>query len=106
MKHITAEEVQQLLESGEMLHVVDVRESFEVAHGMIPGAIHIPLGDLPYRISELDERIPYVFVCKAGVRSYNAAIYMESVGFETTNLSDGMLGWFGPVTLPEMGESK
>lgn len=106
MKHITAEEVQQLLEEGETLHVVDVREDFEVAHGMIPGAMHIRLGDLPYRMSELDERIPYIFVCKAGVRSYNAATYMESVGFETTNLSDGMLGWFGPVILPEVEESK
>lgn len=106
MKHITAEEVEQLLEAGESLHVVDVREDFEVAHGMIPGAMHIPLGDLPYRMSELDERTPYIFVCKAGVRSYNAATYMESVGFETTNLSDGMMGWFGPVTLPEVGESK
>lgn len=106
MQHITAEKLQHLLEEGETLHVVDVREDFEVAHGMIPEAIHIPLGELSYRISELDQRVPYIFVCKAGVRSYNAATYMESMGFETTNLSDGMLGWLGPLTLLEVEGNK
>lgn len=103
MKNITAAEVQKLLETGQPLHIIDVREDFEVAQGMISGAIHISLGELPYRLSELDERIPYIFVCKAGVRSYNAATYMESIGFETMNLSDGMLAWQGTVQLPEVG---
>jgi len=106
MKNITAAEVQKLLEIGRSLHIIDVREDFEVAQGMISEAIHIPLRELPYRLSELDERIPYIFVCKAGVRSYNAATYMESVGFEAMNLSDGMLAWQGTMQLPEVEECK
>jgi rhodanese-related sulfurtransferase len=97
MENITAQQVQDALAAGEQLNIIDVREDFEVAYGMIPGAIHIPLGELEYRMSELDERKPYIFVCKAGVRSYNAAMFMESVGFETLNLSDGMMSWQGDV---------
>lgn len=97
MENITAQQVQDALAAGEQLNIIDVREDFEVAYGMIPGAIHIPLGELAYRMSELDERKPYIFVCKAGVRSYHAATFMESVGFETMNLSDGMMSWQGDV---------
>lgn len=97
MENITAQQVQDALAAGEQLNIIDVREDFEVAYGMIPGAIHIPLGELEYRMSELDERKPYIFVCKAGVRSYHAATFMESVGFETLNLSDGMMSWQGEL---------
>ena len=34
--------------------ILDVREDFEVAEGMIPGAIHIPMGELQARLAELD----------------------------------------------------
>ena len=44
MDHITAEELQRKLESGEKLNLIDVREIDEVAQGKIPGAVHIPLG--------------------------------------------------------------
>lgn len=102
MENITAQQVQDALAAGETFNIIDVREHFEVAYGMIPGAKHIPLGELEYRMSELDERQKYVFVCKAGVRSYHAATFMESVGFDTMNLSDGMMSWQGEVVLPEM----
>ena len=52
MKEITTTELQQKLENGETLHMVDVREEDEVATGIIPGAIHIPLGELPERFKE------------------------------------------------------
>ena len=43
MKTITPEEVLEKLDANEDLHIVDVRENEEVANGIIPGAIHIPL---------------------------------------------------------------
>ncbi len=42
MKRMTATEVQEKIERGEQLNVIDVREVDEVKEGMIPGAIHIP----------------------------------------------------------------
>ncbi len=100
MNVMTAEQLQKMKEAGETLTVIDVREDYEVQHGMIPGAVHIPLGDLEYRISELDERKPYALICKAGVRSEMAARYLESVGFDVTNITDGMYGWVGECTIP------
>ncbi len=44
---ITPEELQKKLENGEKLELVDVREDEEVAMGMIPGAKHIRMGDIP-----------------------------------------------------------
>ncbi|MGB5757857.1 MAG: rhodanese-like domain-containing protein, partial [Acidimicrobiales bacterium] len=34
--------------------LVDVREPAEVAEGTLPGAVNIPLGELPSRVAELD----------------------------------------------------
>lgn len=54
MKEITAREVQQTMEQGEKLNLIDVREVDEVEAGHIPGVIHIPLGLLEFRLHELN----------------------------------------------------
>ena len=59
------------------LTLVDVREADEVAAGMIPGAIHIPLGDVPVRMGELiDLSHIYSFVVQAVV----AGVQQSSLG--------------------------
>ena len=45
------------------LQIVDVRNPGEVADGMIPGAVNIPVGQLPDRTDELDPRRPTVVYC-------------------------------------------
>jgi rhodanese-related sulfurtransferase len=40
------------------LQILDVREDEEWAAGHIDGAVHIPLGQLPQRIGELDPQVP------------------------------------------------
>ena len=97
MKEITTTEMQQKLENGETLHMIDVREEDEVAAGMIPGAIHIPLGEIPERLEELDRATPYVFICRSGGRSGRAAEFLEAQGFDATNMVGGMLDWHGDV---------
>ncbi len=50
--------------------ILDVREDFEiVAEGIIPGALHIPMGQLQARLSELDPSVPVIAVCRSGNRS-------------------------------------
>ncbi|MCA9724267.1 MAG: rhodanese-like domain-containing protein, partial [Kurthia sp.] len=58
MKSITTDEVLALLDANEDLHIIDVREDEEVANGIIPGAVHIPLGQIPERFEELDPETP------------------------------------------------
>ncbi|KHF29263.1 Rhodanese-like domain protein [Anoxybacillus sp. BCO1] len=44
MKEMTATQLKQMIEAGERIQVIDVREDEEVAFGMIPSAIHIKMG--------------------------------------------------------------
>jgi rhodanese-related sulfurtransferase len=97
MKEMTTAEVQQKLENGETLHMIDVREDEEVAAGIIPGAIHIPLGEVPDRLEELDKATPYVLICRSGGRSGRAAEFLEAQGYDVTNMVGGMLNWQGDV---------
>jgi rhodanese-related sulfurtransferase len=95
MKEITTTELQERLEKGEQLNLVDVREADEVASGMIPGAIHIPLGDVPVRMNELDSAKPYILICRSSGRSGRAQEFLPDEGYDVTNMVGGMLEWVG-----------
>ncbi|SOC21619.1 rhodanese-related sulfurtransferase [Ureibacillus xyleni] len=97
MKEISAKEVQQRIENGEQLNLIDVREVDEVQAGHIPGITHIPLGLLEFRSHELDKNKPYIMVCRSGGRSGQATHYLQSQGFDVTNMTGGMMSWEGKV---------
>lgn len=97
MKSISVEEVQQLLESGKKLNLIDVREVDEVATGIIPTAINIPLGLIEFRMNELDKSKEYIMVCRSGGRSGNATMFLGNQGFNVANMDGGMLAWAGDV---------
>lgn len=98
MKEMTTKEVLELINSGKKLSMIDVREHDEVQFGMIPGAKHIPLGELGTRIDEIDKDAKeHIMICRSGNRSKAAAGLLESHGHETINMSGGMLEWEGPV---------
>ena len=95
MKQLSAKEVEQKLTNGEKLNIIDVREVGEVAAGKIPTAINMPLGLVEFRMPELDKKKPYIIVCRSGGRSSQAARFLESYGFDVTNMEGGMLSWEG-----------
>ena len=97
MQEITPQEVQERLENGEQLNLIDVRELSEVEAGHIPGIIHIPLSLLEFRTEELDKTKPYIMVCRSGGRSGKATEFLHSQGFNATNMNGGMLAWEGEV---------
>lgn len=74
------------------LQIVDVRNPGEVAAGMIPDAVSIPVGQLPARLGELDPAKPTVVYCAGGYRSSVAASLLRAHGF--TDVSD-ILGGYG-----------
>ncbi|GAB2981000.1 rhodanese-like domain-containing protein [Nocardioides montaniterrae] len=90
---IAIENVPNPLPEG--LTVLDVREPQEWAAGHIDGALHIPLGMLPVRISDLAELDPAqtLVVCKVGGRSAQATAYLAQQGYDVVNLAGGMLDW-------------
>jgi rhodanese-related sulfurtransferase len=87
-------EVKQRLDQGETLTLLDVREPEEVEIAAIPDAIHIPMNDIPARLSELDRDAQWVVVCHHGMRSAQVAIYLTRMGFaHVANLRGGIEEW-------------
>lgn len=97
MKTITTFEVREKMQAGEELHLIDVREAEELAQGKIPGVLHIPLGDLAYRMEELQKNRAYIIVCLSGVRSGDAVLFLEQHGYDATNMNGGMMMWGGEI---------
>ena len=74
------------------LQVLDVREDVEWRHGHIEGATHIPLMELPQRLTEVPAGQTLV-VCRVGGRSAQAVGYLTQQGMNVVNLEGGMLDW-------------
>ena len=77
----------------ESVVLLDVREPDEWQRGPVAGAQHIPLGDVPARIDEIDRDATLYVICHAGGRSQRVAQYLVRNGFEPTNVTGGMLSW-------------
>lgn len=76
--------------------LVDVREPDEWAEGHLVGAVHIPLGTLRSRLTELPRDKEIVVYCRSGQRSYYACRILLQHGFRARNLSGAYLTW-GPI---------
>ncbi|NKI22528.1 rhodanese-like domain-containing protein [Paenibacillus dendritiformis] len=96
-KEVLPVEAEQMLNAKEA-RCVDVREPEEYADGHIPGAVNVPLSELPERIGELDPEQAWIVVCQAGGRSMRACQYLAAIGYTGLhNLSGGMNEWMGEV---------
>jgi rhodanese-related sulfurtransferase len=84
--------------------VLDVREVDEWEAGHVPGALHIPLGELGARYLEVDRASAVYVICRSGNRSDYAARALAGAGWQAHNVSDGMIGWHA-AGRPMTGES-
>ena len=76
--------------------VLDVREEKEFQAGHIPGARHIPGGQLGGRLKELErfKTRPILVNCRSGMRSATACNVLHREGFtEVYNLKGGIAAW-------------
>ncbi len=74
--------------------VLDVRERYEYATGHIPGALSLPLGELPGRVGEIPPEAPLVVHCAHGYRSAIALSLLEREGFTgLIHADEGYEGW-------------
>jgi phage shock protein E len=71
--------VRQLIESG--AQVVDVRTPQEFGGGAYPGAVNIPLQELPRRMTEIPKGKAVVVYCASGGRSAVAASMLKRAGY-------------------------
>lgn len=81
--------------------LLDVREDDEWQRGHAAGAQHIPMGEVPSRMSEIDADATLYVICHAGGRSLKVSQYLARNGYEPINVTGGMLAWAGagrPIT--------
>ena len=95
---ISAPETSRLCESPESqgFLLIDVRESEELAVASVSNALHIPMGDIPARINELDvdEDTTIAVLCHTGRRSLQVAMYMQQQGLAGTRSVAGGIDWW------------
>lgn len=96
MQTITVEELKAKIDSGEQLHIVDVREPHEHAEFNIGGVL-LPLGKVQTmqtdEIDDLKNETVYVY-CRSGNRSGQACLILETMGYtNVVNVTGGMLAW-------------
>jgi sulfur-carrier protein adenylyltransferase/sulfurtransferase len=76
--------------------VLDVREPDEYEQGAIPGAVHIPRGNLESSIESRvpDKTAPVIIHCASGVRSAFAAKTLAELGYEDAmSVAGGFNKW-------------
>ena len=73
--------------------VVDVREPTEFREGHVPGAVLVPMGQLPSRISELDRDRPVYVVCATGNRSAAMTDLLVHAGYDAYSVAGGTAAW-------------
>jgi hydroxyacylglutathione hydrolase len=91
---LTASELRAALSREKPPAVLDVRNASERAAGAIDGSLHIPLAELPGRLSEVPADIPVVVYCAAGSRSSIAASLLRRHGHrDVSDLIGGEAAW-------------
>jgi len=87
-------ELAEILEKGEPVDLVDVREEYEWNIARIPGARLVPLSRLADEVRSFDSKRKTILYCKTGVRSMRAAEQLVTAGFENVgNLTGGIVRW-------------
>ncbi len=104
MKEISPSELKQLIDSKADFQLVDVREDYEYEEMNLNG-LHIPMGEVLDRASEIDKNKQVVVHCRSGKRSASVINALEAQHGYTNlyNLRGGILGWIdevGPIPQP------
>jgi rhodanese-related sulfurtransferase/DNA-binding transcriptional ArsR family regulator len=93
-EQIGRQELLRRARAGEVL-VLDVRPAPEYAAGHIPGAVSVPVEELPGRLAELPDDVEVVAYCRGAycVFAHDAVRLLTAHGRRAVRLSDGMLEW-------------
>jgi rhodanese-related sulfurtransferase len=94
VRSIAPEELERRLNGGAPPFMLDVREPEEMADGVIPGSVNIPMDDVELRLRELPTDREIVVICHLGLRSAYIAKRLKALGYDrVTNLSGGVDAW-------------
>jgi len=98
VQRVSPLDLQGRLAAGEDITIVDVRESGELEICSLPAVVHIPLGELSGRHTELDPDHCYALLCHHGIRSARAVGFLMQQGFQhVINIEGGIERWTDDV---------
>ncbi len=101
---ITARDLKNMMDAGENIFVVDVREPNEYEIVSIPGATLIPKGEFisGEALSKLPQDKRLVLHCKSGARSAECLAIVKDAGFsDAVHVGGGVLAWVNQID-PEL----
>lgn len=101
---VTWDVLDQWLEGGADLVLVDLRTGPEYEASHLRGAVNLPFGELPARYRQLPRDKFLVFYCSHGAQSMRACNWLERMGFSVANLAGGLSYYRGKFLEPG-GES-
>jgi rhodanese-related sulfurtransferase len=95
-RQIPVDELARMMAAGEPVFLVDVRQPWEHETAVLPGSVLIPLPELEERWTEARSPSPALIVayCHHGVRSLDAATFLEAKGLgPVASLAGGIDMW-------------
>lgn len=91
---ISVRDLHDLLATGVVDQLVDIREPWEVEICALRGASVIPMNELPQRLEELDPARPVYLLCHHGQRSLQAAMWLRQQGYDRAiSVAGGIDAW-------------
>jgi len=92
---VSQEEVVQALDKAPVeTCIIDVRETWELARGVLPGAVHMPLSRFEDFLSAFKPDHHYIIYCEHGVRSLDVAVWLQSnKGIDAKSMRGGFAEW-------------
>lgn len=96
-------QLQKLLQSKKAPVVLDVRSGMEYRMGHIPGALHLPLWKIMFRLLGAlpkEKGTALVVVCESGARSQLAGELLRKRGYTAVDYLDGDMAAWRSAGLP------
>ena len=89
---IDVEALAGLLAAGEVA-LLDVRMPDEYEEAHVPGAVLVPLPELPDRLADVPRGDVLYVICKSGGRSAKAVELLVAGGVDAANVAGGTMAW-------------
>jgi rhodanese-related sulfurtransferase len=84
--------------------LLDVREPDEWDAVRAPGAVHVPMHDVPQRLDVLPKDRAIAVICHVGARSAQVAQWLRAQGYDAHNVDGGLIAWHSAGLPVEMGQ--
>lgn len=93
---VTAAQAEKMIQenlSNPKFVIVDVRTEAEHKTSRLANSMHVPLSDIEIRLGDFKKGNTYLVYCRSGARSDSACSTLRKHGFNSINLSGGIISW-------------